>query len=366
MLALVLVIGLVFTFEGHNETVVFEVPRDELTHNVAPEDPVTTKDEEIAAAEADLLPVHDEYLDLIAGFGRHTYRELLSGIEDRLVAVEEALRNPRCVVEVGQYDLAAAEECKASEIAKLGHLIQLCDLVENDPPEKRLRRGREMLNQYSPDMDQERWYYTQDVIDREYRSFIVAADQCDKFQSQIAALPTLKGFVDFGDYSPITFAKTASYVEQAARLGYVISFGEYAVSVNLLTAGILIHTKEQGGVTPWSYLLEQQAKSEEFLKALIPANPVEGLMELVMFEKMRLPLDVNQRDPEVTQGFSDAQYADQYRRMLTYYFAAEYFSDQPLGEFFEIANLDESERYLDVNDIELARNNGFWMAEKYR
>ncbi len=89
-------------------------------------------------------------------------------------------------------------------------------------------------------------------------------------------------------------------------------------------------------------------------------------MELVMFEKMRLPLDVNQRDTEVTQGLSDAQYADQYRRMLTYYFAAESFGDQPLGSEFFANLLDESERYLDVNDIELARNEGFLMAEKYR
>ncbi len=86
-----------------------------------------------------------------------------------------------------------------------------------------------------------------------------------------------------------------------------------------------------------------------------------------MFEKMRLPLDVNQRDIEVTQGFSDAQYADQYRRMLTYYFAPESFGDHPIVEFFDGANLlDESERYLNVNDIELARNEGFLMAEKYK
>jgi hypothetical protein len=192
---------------------------------------------------------------------------------------------------------------------------------------------------------------------------------CAEHQAGLDALPALKGLIDFGDRNPRDFARTASYLEQAARLGGPVSPREYAHAVNVLSAGYTLLAMEQGGMEPedWHYLVARQTEAEAFMVGEIAKAPVQTLMGLARFETLRIP-PASVAGPRPTpQAPTRAQYADVYQRALVYYHATETLTGRTFGDSTRRSlKLDRAEQYLGVNDIELARHEGSALADEYR
>ena len=349
-------------------------PRDVLTG--APQENIVQADGPVASAtrsNPEVLGVEGEdefepsaetteYLDQSwGGFATLTYREVLTGLEGRFEAVENALQNPRCTIGFEKFDLAAAEKCNATDFVKLAHLIDLCRRIARVPPEENLARRRKLLDD-STVVNLESWYRRKAFGEREYQAQLVAAEECNRYQTQLNALPILEGYLDpRDDPSPFSRVKALSYLEQAARLGGPVSAKDYVDAYYGLVSGYIAGRLQRGGGMSdeaWNDILARQAHVERYLLTLATRDPVEYLLALARFEGRRVALDT-----DFDEGMSYAQSAEHYLLALTYYFAAESLSDVPLGraEYPMYAS-----NALDASVVELARSDGLFMAEKYR
>jgi len=320
-------------------------------------------DEGVAEANPLALPVGN-------GF---SYRDMLSGIGERLDRVSERLADPMCRSDEHRYRPALQERCAAEDLVLLAELAGRCSYLVETPAED-IEALERAVEQGPWSGSQDAWVEGQAAYAQHRAPRRATQAACDEWSDRLQALAPLSPELPAGaDGDAERQRLRPSWLARAAEQGVPLDVGSYSQMALRDMALRRERVDGAGAKRPTRFTAEDYDRwlAEEravaaVIDGMIRDDPASGVAERVYFEIGRLPeglapeqVDFRRLDDgELSEGE-----AERYREALKYYFAAERLHGESLRDsLYDYAGVARAEQRLHVNDVELARHLGYQLA----